>query len=307
MKIDLTRLDTEKRNKNSENIDTMSTLEILTTINEEDKTIPYTIEKILPTISEAVDAIYERLKDGGRLIYMGAGTSGRLGILDASECPPTYGVDYELVQGLIAGGKEAIQVAREGAEDSKELAVEDLKNINLTEKDVVCGLAASGRTPYVIGGLEYGNSIGAMTLSICCVNEGEISKVAKIAMEAVVGPEVVTGSTRMKAGTAQKLILNMLSTSTMIKLGKVYGNLMVDVKPTNEKLVERAKRIISMSTGCSYEEAAALFEASGRVVKTAIMMALSGLEREECEMLLNNCEGNISKAIKSYQEKGENK
>lgn len=297
MKINLTRLDTEKINDNSKNIDKLSTIDMLKVINEEDKTVAIAVEKVLPNIALIVDETYKRIKNGGRLIYIGAGTSGRLGVLDASECPPTYGVDFELVQGIMAGGQSAIFKAKEGAEDSKELAVDDLKDINLNENDIVIGLAASGRTPYVIGGLEYANEIGAGTGSICCVQNAEISKVAKLPVEVIVGAEVVTGSTRMKSGTAQKLILNMISTGTMIKLGKVYGNLMIDVRPTNEKLVERSKNIIINCTGVSREIATEIFEKSGRDVRVAIFMALTNLNREESIKLLEENENNISKAL----------
>ena len=258
-KIDLEKLTTESRNQNTLNIDKVSTLEMVKMINDEDKKVAVAVEAELPRIAEAIDEIVIRLHKGGRLIYIGAGTSGRLGILDASECPPTYGVSEELVQGVIAGGKEAIFRAKEGAEDSKELAVTDLKNKNITENDVIVGLAASGRTPYVIGGLEYANEIGAMTISITCNADSEVSKAAKISIAPVVGAEVVTGSTRLKSGTAQKLVLNMLSTGTMIKLGKVYGNLMVDVRATNEKLVERAKRIVCEATGVTKRRSREVF------------------------------------------------
>lgn len=247
--IVLEKLTTESRNENTLNIDKVSTLEMVKIINNEDKKVAFAVENELENIAKAIDGIVDRINRGGRLIYIGAGTSGRLGILDASECPPTYGVSEELVQGIIAGGKEAIFRAKEGAEDSEELAITDLKDKSLSENDVIVGLAASGRTPYVIGGLKYANDIGALTISVTCNGDSEVSKVAQISIAPIVGAEVVTGSTRLKAGTAQKLVLNMLSTGTMIKLGKVYGNLMVDVKATNEKLVERAKRIVCEATG----------------------------------------------------------
>ena len=247
--IKLENLTTESRNSSSLNIDKVSTLDMVKIINNEDKKVALAVEKELVKIAEAIDGIVSGMQKGGRLIYIGAGTSGRLGILDASECPPTYGVSEELVQGIIAGGTEAIFRAKEGAEDSKELAIEDLKSKNITENDTIVGLAASGRTPYVIGGLEYANKIGALTVSITCNANSEVAKVSKVSIAPVVGAEVVTGSTRMKAGTAQKLVLNMLSTGTMIKLGKVYGNLMVDVRATNKKLVERAKKIVCEATG----------------------------------------------------------
>lgn len=301
MKIDLSKLTTESRNERTLNIDNVSTLEMVTLINEEDKLVPIAVEKELPQIAEAIDVIVDRIKKGGRLIYIGAGTSGRLGILDASECPPTYGVSEELVQGLIAGGQEAIFRAKEGAEDSKELAVKDLESKNITENDIIVGLAASGRTPYVIGGLEYANEVGAATISITCNGDSEVSKVANISIAPVVGAEVVTGSTRLKSGTAQKLVLNMLSTGTMIKLGKVYGNLMVDVRPTNAKLIVRAKNIIKDSTKCSEETAEEFFEKSGRDVKLAIFMILSKMSKDESIEILEKNDGIIAKALDSIK------
>ena len=229
-RLNLGKLTTESRNENTYDIDRVSTIEMVRKINNEDKKVAEAVEKELPQIAEAIDGIVERMHKGGRLIYIGAGTSGRLGILDASECPPTYGVSEELVQGVIAGGQEAIFRAKEGAEDSRELAIEDLKGRKLTENDTVVGLAASGRTPYVIDGLEYANEVGALTVAVTCNADSAVSKAAKILIAPVVGPEVVTGSTRLKSGTAQKLVLNMLSTGSMIKLGKVYGNLMITQK-----------------------------------------------------------------------------
>ena len=299
MDINLQKLDTEQVNENTKNIDSLSTLDMVTVINNEDKKVALAVEKVLPNIANAIDETYKRIKNGGRLIYIGAGTSGRLGVLDASECPPTYGVDFELVQGIMAGGKDAMFKAREGAEDSKELAVEDLKAINLTEKDMVIGLAASGRTPYVIGGLEYAKEIGAGTGSVSCVQESEISKVADHPIEAIVGAEVVTGSTRMKSGTAQKMILNMISSGVMIKLGKVYGNLMIDVRPTNEKLVERAKGIIMKCTSVDKEVAEKYLEESGNDVRLSIFMILSKLDKENSIMTLNENDNNIRKALES--------
>ncbi|MEN8078706.1 N-acetylmuramic acid 6-phosphate etherase [Clostridioides difficile] len=298
-KIILDKLTTESRNKDTLNIDKVSTLEMVKIINNEDKKVALAVENELPQIAEAIDGIVERINRGGRLIYIGAGTSGRLGILDASECPPTYGVSEELVQGIIAGGKEAIFRAKEGAEDSKELAVEDLKNKSLSENDIVVGLAASGRTPYVIGGLEYANIIGALTISVTCNGDSEVSKVAKISIAPVVGAEVVTGSTRLKSGTAQKLVLNMLSTGTMIKLGKVYGNLMVDVKATNEKLVERAKRIVCEATGVEKIQAEKLLTETNFDVKLAIFMILSGLNINEAREKLSQSKGYIAKAMET--------
>lgn len=297
--VKLDRLTTESRNQNTLNIDKVSTLEMVKIINNEDKKVAIAVENELPQIAEAIDGIVERINRGGRLIYIGAGTSGRLGILDASECPPTYGVSEELVQGIIAGGTEAIFRAKEGAEDSKELAIEDLKEKNLTENDTVVGLAASGRTPYVIGGLEYANKIGALTVSVTCNGDSEVSKVAKISIAPVVGAEVVTGSTRLKSGTAQKLVLNMLSTGTMIKLGKVYGNLMVDVRATNEKLVERAKRIVCEATGVEKSQAEEVLSETNFDVKLAIFMILSGLNITEAKEKLSASKGYIARAMET--------
>lgn len=301
--IDLNLLDTEGINENSRKIDQLSTYEILETINDEDQKVATVIRENLGSIEAAVEAIFKKVKAGGRLIYIGAGTSGRLGVLDASECPPTYGVSKELVQGIIAGGVEALQNAIEGAEDVEEGAIEDLKSIHFSGKDALVGLAASGRTPYVRSAIIYANELGAVTASISCVKNAVISEVSQYPIEAVVGPEVITGSTRMKAGTAQKLILNMISTTVMVKLGKVYGNLMVDVKATNEKLKVRAKRIIEMTTDLKGEEAIALFKESGESVKVAILMEKTGLNREEAEVLLDLHEGKIRKAIENYESK----
>lgn len=251
--INLDKIATEQRNKNSAHIDKVSTFDMVKIINEEDKKVAIAVEQILPQIAGAVEMISLRLAKGGRLIYIGSGTSGRLGVLDAAECPPTYSAAPEMVQGLISGGQAAMFVAQEGAEDSEVLGQEDLQKISLTSKDVVVGLTASGRTPYVAGGLRYAQSVGAATICVTCTTEPYVAAWADISLEALVGPEVVTGSTRMKAGTAQKLILNMLSTGAMIKLGKVYGNLMVDVKASNKKLEERAVRIVMTLTGCTRE------------------------------------------------------
>lgn len=296
--MNLNQLDTEQSNPDSLHIDEMSTIDILTTINNEDQKVALAVKEVLPKISIAVDCIYYQMCKGGRLIYIGAGTSGRLGILDASECPPTYGVDPRLVQGLIAGGKEALTAAIEGAEDSQDLAVEDLKNIHLTDKDVVCGIAASGRTPYVIGGLEYARTLGCQTVSVCCVHNGEISKYSHYPIEVITGPKVIAGSTRMKAGTAQKLVLNMISTSVMIKRGKVYKNLMVDLQPTNEKLKTRAINIVSQSLDCSEEESIKLLTKCHYNVKIAILSGLTGKDEKECEEALLKNNGSIPKTMR---------
>ena len=297
--IKLENLTTESRNSSSLNIDKVSTLDMVKIINNEDKKVALAVEKELVKIAEAIDGIVSGMQKGGRLIYLGAGTSGRLGILDASECPPTYGVSEELVQGIIAGGTEAIFRAKEGAEDSKELAIEDLKSKNITENDTIVGLAASGRTPYVIGGLEYANKIGALTVSITCNANSEVAKVSKVSIAPVVGAEVVTGSTRMKAGTAQKLVLNMLSTGTMIKLGKVYGNLMVDVRATNKKLVERAKKIVCEATGVDREVAEKVLKETNYDVKLSILMILTGLDINEAKEKLTQNKGYIAKAMET--------
>ncbi|MGL4687921.1 MAG: N-acetylmuramic acid 6-phosphate etherase [Fusobacteriaceae bacterium] len=297
-KLNLKSLATESRNQNTLNIDRVSTEEMVKIMNDEDKKVAEAVEQELPQIAEAIDGIVERMKKGGRLIYIGAGTSGRLGILDASECPPTYGVSEDLVQGIIAGGVEAIFRAKEGAEDSKELAIQDLREKKLNSTDTVVGLAASGRTPYVIGGLEYANEIGALTVSITCNANSSVSKEAKIAISPLVGPEVVTGSTRLKSGTAQKLVLNMLSTGSMIKLGKVYGNLMVDVQSTNEKLVERAKKIVSEATGATTDTAAIYLKETNSDVKLAIFMILSKLNYKDAKEKLEKNSGYIAKALK---------
>lgn len=299
MKIDLDRLATEQRNPLTMDIDILPTEDMIRVINEEDKKIAFAVEKQIPNIAKAVDLIANAMENGGRLIYIGAGTSGRLGILDASECPPTYGVSYELVQGLIAGGHTAIFKAMEGVEDRKEEGIKDLKEINFTNKDILVGIAASGRTPYVIGGLEYAKSIGAMTIGITNTNNSEISKVTDICIAVEVGGEVVTGSTRMKSGTAQKMVLNMLSTGAMIKRGKVYENLMVDVKASNKKLVERAKRIVIQATKVTEEIAIRYLKETEYDVKLTITMIKTGLDKKESKELLEKHKGHIRKALES--------
>ena len=297
--INLNKLTTELRNQNSSNIDSLSTIDMLKLINDEDKKVALAVEKEIENIALAVDGISSGMQKGGRLIYIGAGTSGRLGILDASECPPTFGVSEEVVQGIIAGGKEAIFRAKEGAEDSESLAVEDLKEKNLTPNDTVVGLAASGRTPYVIGGLKYANVIGAFTVAVSCNENSQIGEVAKVKIEAVVGGEVITGSTRLKSGTAQKLVLNMLSTGAMIKLGKVYGNLMVDVRASNEKLVERAKKIVVEATDVSMEQATKVLTETDFNVKLSIFMILSNQNKTTAEKMLSDHGGYIAAALKN--------
>lgn len=294
---DLAKLTTESININTTNIDRVSTINMITLINEEDKKVALAIEKVKEEIAKAVDIIAERLMEGGRLIYVGAGTSGRLGILDASECPPTYGVDENLVMGIIAGGKSAMFKAIEGAEDNSELGKEDLIKIKLNEKDVICGIAASGRTPYVIGAMRYGREIGATVLSLNMNKNSEMNRYAEVSISVEVGPETIMGSTRMKSGTAQKMVLNMLSTGAMIKMGKVYGNLMIDVQPLNEKLKIRAKRIVKLATGASDEVIERILEVTKYNVKVTILTIKSGLPIEEAKKLLQKHRGYIAKAL----------
>lgn len=295
--MNLDKLTTETRNTQTMNLDELSTSEVMSLMNQEDQKVALAVEEALPTITKVVEAITESFSKGGRLIYMGAGTSGRLGVLDAAECVPTFSVDPSMVQGLIAGGMKAMTVAVEGAEDSKTLGAEDLEAIQLNDTDVVVGIAASGRTPYVIGGLEYAASVGATTATISCNKNAEISQFAQMPIEVDAGPEILTGSTRLKAGTAQKLILNMLSTGAMIGSGKVYQNLMVDVKPSNKKLEERSKRIIMQATECTYEEASEAFEAAEHQVKLAIVMILTHSDKEVAEQKLTEAKGFIRETL----------
>jgi N-acetylmuramic acid 6-phosphate etherase len=293
----ISKLVTEGRNQNTVNIDSVSTIDMIEMINEEDKKVPEAVGKAKESIAKAVDIIAERLASGGRLIYIGAGTSGRLGILDASECPPTYGVNDELVKGIIAGGQKAIFKAVEGAEDSKELGKEDLIENNLTNKDVVCGIAASGRTPYVIGAMEYGKKVGVPVLCVTMNPDSEMAAMADVPITVVVGPEVIMGSTRMKSGTAQKLVLNMLTTGTMIKLGKVYENLMVNVQTTNKKLEARAKRIVKLATDAEYETIEKVLQTTNNDVKLSIVIIKTGLSKEKAEKLLEKSNGYVKKAL----------
>ncbi|PFD88850.1 N-acetylmuramic acid 6-phosphate etherase [Bacillus anthracis] len=293
----LENLSTEHRNEKTMNLDEMSIKEVLQSMNEEDRTVALAVEKEIEQIEKVVQTVIQSFEEEGRLIYIGAGTSGRLGILDAVECPPTFGTDDKMVQGFIAGGLKAFTKAVEGAEDREELAEEDLKSIGLNEKDTVIGIAASGRTPYVIGGLKYADSVGASTASISCNKNAEISKYAKLNVEVETGAEILTGSTRLKAGTAQKLVLNMISTASMIGVGKVYKNLMVDVQSTNEKLVERSKRIIVEATGASYEVAAEHYEKAEHNVKAAIVMVLLQCEYGEALEKLKEAKGFVKKAL----------
>lgn len=297
MKIDLTSMITESRNPASADIDSLPTLDMLRVINREDQTVALAVEKTLPQVAQVVDAVAQAFRLGGRLIYMGAGTSGRLGILDASECPPTFGTPAEQVVGLIAGGHKAILKAVENAEDNRELAVSDLKALNFSEKDVLVGIAASGRTPYVLGGMEYALSLVATVAAVSCNPDSEMSRLAGIAITPVVGPEVITGSSRMKAGTAQKLILNMITTGAMIRSGKVYGNLMADVEATNAKLVERQKRIVMAATECDRATAEQALAACDGHCKTAIVMILAQLSAGDAKALLAQHQGFIRDAL----------
>ena len=295
--VELKKIATEQRNPNTMNIDTLSTLDMVNLINREDHRVAEAVAQVTDKIAQAIDVIADRLSKGGRLIYCGAGTSGRLGILDAVECPPTYSTEPEMVQALMAGGYPAIFKAVEGAEDSKELGVEDMKGISFGAGDVLVGIAASGRTPYVLGCMEYAKELGAPTVSVTCCPGSVLDSFADIGIAPCPGPEVITGSTRMKSGTAQKMVLNMLSTGTMIKLGKVYGNLMVDVKPSNEKLVRRCVTIVCAATECDDATATAALEACGYRPKTAIVMILCGVGAEEAKEMLAQADGRVAKVL----------
>ncbi len=294
----LSTLITEQRNPNSMNVDSLSALEIVQLMNEEDKQVPLAIEKCLPQIAQAVERIVAAFQQGGRLVYIGAGTSGRLGVLDASECPPTFGVSPEIVKGIIAGGERALRHPIEGAEDSKTQAVVDLQTIQFSSKDVLVGIAASGRTPYVIGALEYAKSLGSVTVSIASNPNSAMANIVDIAIDTVVGPEVLTGSSRLKSGTAQKLVLNMLTTASMILMGKCYQNLMVDVQASNEKLKARAIRIVMQATDCDKALAEETLKQADQNAKLAIMMILSGLDRAQAEALLEKHHGKLQLALK---------
>ena len=293
----LSTLVTEQRNLNSMHVDSLSALEIVQLMNQEDKQVPLAIEKCLPQIAQAVECIVAAFQQGGRLVYIGAGTSGRLGVLDASECPPTFGVSPEMVKGIIAGGERALRHPIEGAEDSKEQAVVDLQTIHFSSKDVLVGIAASGRTPYVIGALEYAKSLGSVTVSIASNPNSAMANIVDIAIDTVVGPEVLTGSSRLKSGTAQKLVLNMLTTASMILMGKCYQNLMVDVQASNEKLKARAIRIVMQATDCDKALAEETLKQADQNAKLAIMMILSGLDRAQAEDLLEKHQGKLQLAL----------
>lgn len=294
---ELGNLPTEARNPASERIDEVSTLEMLRVIHAADEEAAAAVERELPRIAAAVDAIADRMEAGGRLFYLGAGTSGRLGVLDASECPPTYNTPPELVQGIIAGGDAALRRSIERAEDNPELGARDLEENGFDAGDVLVGIAASGRTPYVLGGMEHARRLGALTIGLTCVPGSPVAMAAEMAIVPATGPEVVTGSTRMKAGTATKLVLNMLSTGALVRLGYVYGNLMVNVQPTNTKLADRAARIIATITGLGYEEAAQLLAKAGGV-KTAVTMQKLGLSRADAEARLAAAHGRLKDALR---------
>ena len=295
---ELSKLTTEQRNPYSMDIDARTTEEILKIINDEDKTVPYAVEKELPYIAQAVELIVKALKDGGRLLYFGAGTSGRLGVVDASECPPTFGTPFGMIDGYIAGGKEAMFRAQEGAEDYEENGAKDILLANVTKKDVVCGIAASRRTPYVIGAVKKAKELGSTTLYVTCnPRENFNIKEVDVAICPYVGPEVIMGSTRMKSGTAQKLVLNMLTTTAMIRLGKIYENMMIDLQMTNKKLVERSKRIVMTITGVGYDEASNYLQQANGHVKTALVMIKAGVNADVASEKLLKADGFVRKAI----------
>jgi len=298
MSLNLKNMSTETRNQNTMNLDIMTPLEVVTVMNQEDAKVPEAIKPALPNIAQCVTWAIQSIEAGGRIVYMGAGTSGRLGVLDAVECPPTFGVAPEVVVGLIAGGEKAFVKAVEGAEDSRQLGHDDLVNIGLEKRDIVIGIAASGRTPYVLGGLAYAQEVGCHTVAISCNPGSAIGQAAELAIEVVPGPEVLTGSTRLKSGTCQKLILNMISTATMVGCGKAYQNLMVDVMQTNEKLVVRAQNIVMEATGCDRETAAEKIAIAGGNAKTAITMILADCGLEEAKERLAKAKGHVREAIK---------
>ena len=293
----LNQLITEQRNPNSMQLDSLSAQELVALINREDQQVALAVEKCLPQIASAVEKIVAAFERGGRLVYVGAGTSGRLGVLDASECPPTYGVKPEMVVGLIAGGDHALRHPIEGAEDNVQQGQADLEEIDFSARDVLVGIAASGRTPYVLGALNYAKQLGATTVSIASNPKSKMAEVADIAIETVVGPEVLTGSSRMKSGTAQKLVLNMLTTASMVLIGKCYQNLMVDVQASNEKLKARALKIVMEATECDNEAAANVLAKANGQVKLAILMQLSGLDALEAQSLLDKSNGKLRQAL----------
>lgn len=295
-KVDLSHLLTESRNPKTMDLDDMSVREFLKVMNEEDATIADKIKTVLPEIEEAVYQVIHTLNQGGRIFYVGSGTSGRLGVMDAVECPPTFGTTDE-INGIIAGGSSAFVKAKEGAEDNESNGFNDLKKAGFTQKDLLIGIAASGRTPHTIGALKMANELGAYTISIACNPNSESGQIAGLAIDIPTGPEVITGSTRLRAGTAQKMVLNMISTAAMVGIGKTYSNLMVDMKVTNEKLLERGRHIIMEATGCNYEEASTIYDESGRCAKTAIVMVLLECDREQAEQRLSRAKGFVKKAL----------
>ena len=295
--MNLEGLTTEARNEATKKIDQVSTLEMVTLINQEDQKVAQAIEKVLPQIAAAIDAAAERFKKGGRLIYCGAGTSGRLGALDAIELTPTYSVSPERAFGILAGGEKAMYQAIESAEDSKELAIEDLTQHQLTARDVVIAIAASGRTPYAVSAIEYGKKVGALTISVTCNNQSPMNQLAEIGIAPIVGPEVITGSTRMKAGSAQKMVLNMFSTGIMVKVGNIYQNLMVNVQPTNEKLMQRATNIIKEAAEIEESQAKEYLEAAQLEVAPAIVMAKAHVDFQKAKQLLAEHDGRISEVL----------
>ena len=297
--MDLAQLTTEARNPASEQIDRLSALEIVQLMNAEDCRVPLAVGQVAGAVAAAIEGIAERMRRGGRLIYLGAGTSGRLGVLDASECPPTFNSRPWQVVGLIAGGPTALTRAVEGAEDRPETAIEDLQRVNLSGDDAVVGIATSGRTPYVLGGLQYAGQIGALTVGLTCNADSELTAVAQQMIVPVVGPEVVSGSTRLKAGTATKLVLNMLTTGVMVQLGKTYGNLMVDLQTTNQKLTHRSRRIVRQLTGVSDDQASALLQRCGGDTKTAIVAQLRGVSPQEAQRLLAAAGGQLRGALEA--------
>ena len=297
----LSTLITEQRNPHSMEVDRLSALEIVTLMNTEDKQVPLAVERVLPQIAQAVEAVVKAFQCGARLVYLGAGTSGRLGVLDASECPPTFGVHNEMVKGIIAGGEPAIRCPVEGAEDNSNAAVTDLQAIDFNAKDVLVGIAASGRTPYVLSALGYAKQLGAITVSIASNPNSPMAQTADIAIDTLVGAEVLTGSSRLKSGTAQKLVLNMISTASMILLGKCYENLMVDVQASNEKLKARAVRIVMQATECDKTIAEQTLTIAEQNAKLAIMILLSGLEKDEARALLEKEKGRLRKALASKE------
>ena len=299
--LDLTKLTTEQRNPKTMELDSFSPIEIARVMNEENTNVIKAIDEVLPQVASAIEWAGEALNAGGRIIYMGAGTSGRLGVLDAVECPPTFGVSYDTVVGLIAGGEGAFVKAAEGAEDNAEAGAADLAALELESRDIVIGIAASGRTPYVIGGLRYANEAGCRTVAIACNKDSAVGAEAQLAIEPVTGPEVLTGSTRLKAGTAQKLVLNMISTGSMVAAGKVYQNLMVDVKQSNEKLHVRAQNIVMMATECTREQAAEALEACDNHVKGAIAMLLLDCDATAAEAALDEAHGHVRAAVEAHK------